>query len=664
MNKLFWKKLLDESNLLILIPAIVIVASLVFFLIFGLSSPETTGIYESSALVEIQQSYESSYLAAYVITGSHSDDSPYFILNPYKMAPLSGLLMFETEVATQYKVIIKGKSEEADFEYITEELNVHRIPIYGLYPGTRNIIELYKFDGVDTYTMVYVQYVNTAVLPDTVKLPVLIDTTYEYFGDDLMITSSSNSNLPVGYDFNGDVRWYLSEELSWTSKQLSNGHFLFGSRDLGSPYYSTELLEIDYLGKVYAQYNIPGGYHHDYSELPSGNLLVATNDFEGSIEDIIVEIDRATGEIVKTFDMADYINPLDGASEMWTTTDWFHITSIFYDELTDSIIVSGSYQDIIISIGYTSNELNWVIGDPTNWDPVFVLDYFFTPIGDNFEWQYAQNDVVVLDNGDIFVFDNGVNKSKLRETDIPLNETYSRGVIYNIDTTLMTIEQIFEYGKELGIDFYSSYNSNIDYYSDGNYLIHSGGHLVINFELLVSSSYIIGQEDAIYELSITVEVMDGVEVYRMEIKGYLYQAIRVSIYENTVNYSPIDGIVVGAQLETLEYTGSIDKKMNLFDTVPLDYNLVFNKEFDRFVIQGTFDQNQLVYLVLENSYGSKEYLIPINTDVFSAICFDDCHDEQLDITFFVNEEGMNGKYNIFIIIDGKKYNTYKSVIFK
>ncbi len=252
----------------------------------------------------------------------------------------------------------------------------------------------------------------------------------------------------------------------------------------------------------------------------------------------------------------------------------------------------------------------------------------------------------------------------MRETDIPSNETYSRGVIYNIDTTLMTIEQVFEYGKALGTDFYSFYNSNVDYYSDGNYLIHSGGHLEINFELLVSSSYIIGQEDAIYELSITVEVMDGLEVYRMEIEDNLYQALRISIYENTVNYSPIDGIIVGAQLETLEFTGSINTKINIFDTVPLDYNLTFDKEFDRLVIQGTFDQSQSIYLVLENSYGSKEYLIPVNNDVFSAICFDECHDGKLDITFFVNEEGVNGKYNVFIIIDGKKYNTYKTIVFE
>ena len=62
MNKLFWKKLFDESNLLIIIPAIVIVVSLVGFLIFGLSEPSTSRVNKTESLVATQGSYEISYL--------------------------------------------------------------------------------------------------------------------------------------------------------------------------------------------------------------------------------------------------------------------------------------------------------------------------------------------------------------------------------------------------------------------------------------------------------------------------------------------------------------------------------------------------------------------------------------------------------------------------
>ena len=65
------------------------------------------------------------------------------------------------------------------------------------------------------------------------------------------------------------------------------------------------------LGKIYTEYSLKGGYHHDYYELPSGNLLVASDNFDsgdGTVEDYIVEIDRKTGRIVKTFDKIRWID--------------------------------------------------------------------------------------------------------------------------------------------------------------------------------------------------------------------------------------------------------------------------------------------------------------------------------------------------------------------
>lgn len=663
MNREFWKKVLDESNLLIIIPAIVIVASLVWFLVFGLSNPGSSSVHSHSSIVNMQYSYENAYLSEFDTYGS-SKDNPYFVLDPYKIAPLSGLLMFEVDVNTEFKVVIKGKTLDGDIEYKTKSLLAHNIPIYGLYPGIVNTVELYENDGVGNYTLISTISVETDPLPDEIKLPSLINTTYDYFQNDLMITMSSTHNYPVGYDYLGDVRWYLSEEFSWSPELLQNGHLLLGHRDLMYPYYSTELLEIDYLGKAYVQYDIPGGYHHDFTELSSGNLLVATNGSDGLLEDTLIELDRTTGEVVKTISIADYIDPLDGASKMWKPSDWFHLNSIEYHLLSDSIILSGSYQDIVISINYTTGELNWVLGDPTDWETGFVDQYFFTPVGDNFEWQYAQNGVKVLENGDIFLFDNGINKSKNRDNDIDRFLTYSRGVMFRLDTDLMTIEQIFEYGKDLGTDFYSSYNSNVEYYSDGNYLIHSGGHGMISGALMELPIYFENSNSAIDLLSITVELVDDVEVYKMEIEDNIYQVNRISLYENAVNLKLGKAKSLGAQTKTPEYESAIYQKFNIFDTVPIKHEIHLYKEFDRFVIEGTFNKDSSIYLVLENSSGVNQYYIPAKASSYEIICNDECVEGLVGITYYVNEEGMFGKYNVYLIIDGKKYNTYKTVTFE
>ncbi len=60
---------------------------------------------------------------------------------------------------------------------------------------------------------------------------------------------------------------------------------------------------------------IPGGQHHDFVELPDGNLLVASDSPDlSTVEDYVVEIDRETGAVVWELDMKDLISQEDGQS--------------------------------------------------------------------------------------------------------------------------------------------------------------------------------------------------------------------------------------------------------------------------------------------------------------------------------------------------------------
>ena len=282
----------------------------------------------------------------------------------------------------------------------------------------------------------------------------------------------------MAYDVNGDVRWYLTSYALWDNTRLKNGHMLISTeRLINTPYYMTGLYEIDLLGKIYNEYSIKGGYHHDYFELPSGNLLVASDDFgnkNGTVEDYVVELDRKTGKIVKTFDLKNILNMNDGKSENWIEYDWFHNNSVWYDAKTDSITLSGRHQDAVINISYKTGKLNWIIGDSTSWSKEYQK-YFFKPIGDNFEWQWSQHAAMITPEGYVFIFDNGNNKSKIKENYVSADKSYSRGVMYEIDTKNMTIKQVYEYGKERGSKFYSPYISDVDYIDSNHYIVHSGG---------------------------------------------------------------------------------------------------------------------------------------------------------------------------------------------
>ena len=140
-------------------------------------------------------------------------------------------------------------------------------------------------------------------------------------------------------------------------------------RRVNSPYYMSGLYEMDLLGKIYKEISLEGGYHHDYFEMPNGNLLVASDEFNndyGTVEDVIVEVDISSGDIIKTWDLKDILNMEDGKSENWVDYDWFHNNSVWYDDATGSITLSGRHQDAVINIDYDTGSLNWIIGDSTN----------------------------------------------------------------------------------------------------------------------------------------------------------------------------------------------------------------------------------------------------------------------------------------------------------
>ena len=347
------------------------------------------------------------------------------------------------------------------------------------------------------------------------------------------------------------------------------------NRLVNPPYYMSGLVEMDLLGKVYYEYSIPGGYHHDYFELPDGNLIVASDNFEnGTVEDFIVEIDRDTGKIVKEIDLTKILPIKEGGNKNYQTEyDWFHNNSVWFDEKTNSLTLSGRHTDSIVNIDYETLEINWIVGSKENWSKKYHK-YFFTPVG-NLEWQYAQHAAMILPNGDLFVFDNGNNKSKKTDNIISASDNYSRGVIYRLNLDEMTIKQIYQYGKELGSSFYSPYISDVDYIDSNHYLIHSGG--ISSYKGVPNNEPAgLSKVDALN--SITVEVKDNKEIFKLVLPSNYYRAEKMPLYSNN-EYKPKEGIKLGSLgVTTPNSINSIILFNKDGDTAINEYNLKFTKE--------------------------------------------------------------------------------------
>ena len=120
---------------------------------------------------------------------------------------------------------------------------------------------------------------------------------------ELTMVYGQRTTFPFAYDCMGDIRWYMSGEFTSGIYMLSNSRMIVASNEAFMPSQdkpqTTNLYEMDYLGRAYTMYYVAGGNHHEVIEKePDGNLLVLTSSLEGHIEDKIQEIDRQTGEVV------------------------------------------------------------------------------------------------------------------------------------------------------------------------------------------------------------------------------------------------------------------------------------------------------------------------------------------------------------------------------
>lgn len=637
------------------------VISLVIIILLGVGFYVKLNNYQGKSLPVVSDliSLQMEKEAAITTTG-YTFTNPKVIIDPYGNSPLTALILFETETAVAPTITIKGKDELTTFTHTFPQQKKHYLSVFGLYADTDNEVT------VKINTEEKVIKIKTEPLPTGIVQPTSIKANKEKLTNDLYFFTPASRGYTCTYDVNGDIRWYLTAKAAWNLERLANGRLLLSTeRVINAPYYTTGLYELDLFGKIYNEYSLPGGYHHDYYEMENGNLLVASNNFydeAGTVEDTIVEIERTTGEIVKTFDLKKVLNMNDGKSESWTPYDWFHNNSVWYDQKTNSIVLSGRHQDAVINIDYETGALNWIIGDSTNWSEAYQK-YFFTPVGD-LEWQWSQHAAKVTPEGYIFLLDNGNNKSKIKAEYVPATESYTRGVIYKIDKEAMTIEQLWQYGKERGSEFYSPYISDVDYLDPNHYLVHSGGIVYVNGEVSNQPAGIGGADRLVSD---TVEILNDEVIFEIILPTNYYRVEKLSLYGEH-NFS----LGTPNRYGTLGETPVSSKKTGFIwgKTPDQDFkgrNFKITKEHDRLVVTGQYKKENTVKIILEQNFTQYHYDVRVSKKPYTALCIDIFTETETEhgivVTKYINAKGLEGKYNIYIELDGKRYNLKKTVTF-
>lgn len=237
------------------------------------------------------------------------------------------------------------------------------------------------------------------------------------------------------------------------------------------------LFDTDRMGKIYNLYYSPYGDHHDIASMPNGNLLV-TGCHGQTVADLIYEVDIKTGEIIHTLDLKTVLQRTRFAS----IPDWCHNNSVAYDESDGTIILSSNEQCTVAKLTWPEGEIKWLLSDPVDYMPR-LQPYLLTPVGNDFEYSYNQHHATILpdydqdpDTIDILLFDNGrtrFDRDKELQRAIAAQETvapenYSRLVHYRINEKQMTVEQIWQYGKERGEELHARWRGSAQLLENNN----------------------------------------------------------------------------------------------------------------------------------------------------------------------------------------------------
>lgn len=340
-------------------------------------------------------------------------------------------------------------------------------------------------------------------------------------------------------DTQGEYRWWLEQDALYDGKDvdINKRGYLMGIRETPRGTFTAvqgqHWYEFDMLGQVLEDHKLPRGFldaTHESLETPKGTVLlrVGKRNYKRddglhvhTIRDHIIEVDKS-GRVLDVWDLNKILDPLRDsllgaldAGAVCVNVDlkhagqqaklepdtpygdalgvgpgrnWAHVNSIAYDAKDDSIILSSRHQGVV-KIG-RDKQVKWILAPSKGWNEK-LAPKLLKPVGKDgkpltcdengkcqntdFDFAYTQHTAWLSSKGTLTVFDNGDGRG-LEQPALPTMK-YSRFVEYKIDEKNMTVQQVWEYGKDRGYDFYSPITSVIEYQKDRDTMFGFSGSI-------------------------------------------------------------------------------------------------------------------------------------------------------------------------------------------
>ena len=391
-------------------------------------------------------------------------DKAYVELNPYKISPLSAIIIFQTEEEEVVEVNING-----DLATTMEATKKHVIPVYGLFEDYDNKVELVMGDKTVEY-IIKTEKSNLNYPLEVLEKSAAINKENIYF------TVASYETYLTGWDVEGNLRFYLTVNNRMDVEWLDNGHFLLGTAQGQFAENFVGFAEMDYLGKIYNYYTMEHGYSFEFQALENGNYLAAGGTRGVYItEQVVYEMNPTNGEVVKSVNLSKIFKDIDSSIPDMYLAQKAIRNGFYLDEETRELVVSFRGIDTVFSINFDTQKLNWIFTNPNN-------EIFKNPVWDQYKLELVsgrypegQHSPQITKEGYIALFNNVYVRYTGFENGGPdliteYKNNYSSAEIYEVTDMKATLVWMDDQNKKAFSHQYGSFRV----FEDGTKLIDYG----------------------------------------------------------------------------------------------------------------------------------------------------------------------------------------------
>lgn len=562
-------------------------------------------------------------------------DNPKVILNPYKISPLTALIIFNTPNDCEVNVDIND-----EYSFKMEKSKEHIIPIYGMYENKENIISL-EINGEEKTLSIKTDRAENIN-------PLIINKLKFNNYNDLYFMTSPVGTSASAYDQQGNLKWYLTERFTMDFEWLSNGHFLVGIPESSVADRKIGFVEMDYLGKIYNYYTLEHGYEFEFQILDNGNYMLAGGDKPVFYDKAwIYEMNPKTGEMVNHIDLYQIFKDID--LDFDSTRLNFRIirNAFYYNEENGEILVSLRGLNSVVSIDYNTKKINYIFAPEGIYSDKF--DKYMVSL-ESGRYPLGQHSVFITKEGYVGFINNGYDRYNGFEVGgidkvSHYKKDYSSAEIYEIKDK--KAKQVWKY------------DANKKYFTHqyGSFSIY-GENKLINFGWTLNDDYRKKKDatlsesekntDNTYAKIIEINEKDEI-VLDAKIEDGKYRVFKNNLYFSEMknfnyNKSTVYNTIPKSNIEVIK-TKEIEDNLN--SAQAFDNKITYTKySIDTTYSFDTYDEVDIL-LVGENNQSYKV----------------DYKEENKNINKLLNIDLKEGEYALYLIINNIYFKTNTKVIY-